>query len=179
MIRLAALAAAAAVCLAFPAAAQLAPGAQAPAFTAHATLGGQEFTFSLEEALKKGPVVLYFYPKAFTPGCTMEAHEFAEATPEFEALGASVLGISADDIETLNKFSVDECRSAFPVASDADQSVMKAFDAVLEQKPELANRTSYVIAPGGTIVYAHSDLDYQHHVQNTLAAVKAWRADNP
>ncbi len=161
------------------AAAELAPGTPAPAFSAPATLGGEDFTFSLQDALKNGPVVLYFYPKAFTQGCTMEAHEFAEATPEFAALGASVVGISADPIEDLRKFSVEECRSAFPVASDADQSVMKAFDAVLDQKPELANRTSYVIAPDGKIIYVHTDLNYEHHVANTLAAVKAWKAANP
>jgi peroxiredoxin len=162
-----------------PAAAELAPGTAAPAFSAKATLGGKEFTFSLADALKKGPVVLYFYPKAFTSGCTMEAHEFAEATPEFEALGATVIGVSADNIETLNKFSVEECRSAFPVASDSDQSVMKSFDAVLTQKPELSNRTSYVIAPDGKVIYAHTDLNYEKHVANTLAALKAWKAANP
>ena len=179
MPRLALAALMAAAVLVFPAAAELAPGAAAPAFSAKATLGGEEFTFSLEDALKKGPVVLYFYPKAFTPGCTMEAHEFAEATPEFEALGASVIGISADPIDDLHRFSREECRSKFPVASDADQSVMTAYDAVLEQKPELANRTSYVIAPDGRIIYAHTDLNYEHHVANTLAALKAWRVANP
>lgn len=168
-----------AAALVMPAAAELAPGTAAPNFTARATLGGAEFTFSLEEALRKGPVVLYFYPKAFTPGCTMEAHEFAEATPEFEALGASIIGISADPIDELHKFSTEECRSKFPVASDTDQSVMTAFDAVLEQKPELANRTSYVIAPDGRIIYAHTDLNYEHHVANTLAALQTWRAANP
>lgn len=174
-----------AVCLAAllafagPALAELAPGATAPAFSAKATLGGKEFTFSLEEALKKGPVVLYFYPKAFTSGCTMEAHEFAEATPEFESLGATVIGVSADDIATLNKFSVEECRSAFPVASDSDQTVMKAYDAVLDKKPELANRTSYVIAPDGKIIYAHTDLNYEQHVANTMAALTAWTAALP
>jgi peroxiredoxin Q/BCP len=174
-----------AVCLAallafaLPAAAELAPGTTAPAFSAKATLGGKEFTFSLADALKSGPVVLYFYPKAFTSGCTMEAHEFAEATPEFEALGATVVGISADPIETLNKFSVEACRSAFPVASDSTQDVMKAFDAVLTQKPDLSNRTSYVIAPDGKIVYAYTDLNYESHVKNTMAALKEWKAANP
>ena len=178
MIRLAAIALAAAT-LALPARAELARGDKAPAFSTQASLGGSEFTFSLDEALKKGPVVLYFYPKAFTPGCTMEAHEFAEATPEFEALGATVIGISADPIADLNRFSVEACRSKFAVASDADQSVMKAFDAVLDKKPELSDRTSYVIAPDGTILYVHTDLNYEDHVANTLAAVKAWREANP
>lgn len=178
MIRLA-LAAATALCLALPAAAELAPGDQAPAFTTKASLGGQEFAFSLSDALKKGPVVLYFYPAAFTPGCTMEAHEFAEATDEFEALGASVVGVSVDPIDTLNKFSVEACRNKFAVASDPDQSITKAFDAVLDKKPELANRTSYVIAPDGKIIYAYTDLDYAHHVANTLDAVKTWKAAHP
>lgn len=173
------LAAIAAAALATAALAELAPGDVAPDFTARASLAGQEFDFSLTEALKKGPVVLYFYPKAFTDGCTLEAHEFAEATPQFEALGATVIGISADPIETLNKFSVEACRNKFAVASDADQSVMKAFDAVLEMKPELSDRTSYVIAPDGKIIYVYTDLDFSRHVANTLDAVKAWKASNP
>ena len=102
--------------------AALSPGAQAPDFTTQATLAGKPFTFSLAAALQKGPVVLYFYPAAFTPGCTVEAHEFAEATEKFKALGATVIGVSHDPIDTLNKFSVTECRNKFAVASDADQT---------------------------------------------------------
>jgi len=162
--------------LAVPALAALKPGDAAPDFTAPASLGGKQFSFSLADALKKGPVVLYFYPAAFTPGCTIEAHAFAEAIDSFAALGASVLGVSADNIDTLNKFSVSECRSKFPVASDADQKIMKAYDAVLARKPEYANRTSYVIAPDGRILYEYSSLDPTSHVENTLAAVKAWKA---
>ena len=100
-------------------------GAQAPDFTAQASLGGKEFTFSLADALKKGPVVLYFYPAAFTPGCTVEAHDFADATDKFAALGATVIGVSHDKIETLDKFSVSECRSKFAVAADPDETVIK------------------------------------------------------
>src|SRR6202163_2093236 len=122
--------------LAAPLYAALKPGAQAPDFTTQATLAGKPFTFSLADALKQGPVVLYFYPAAFTPGCTVEAHEFAEATEQFKALGATVIGVSHDDIDTLNKFSVSECRSKFAVAADKDQSVMKSYDAVLAIKPE-------------------------------------------
>jgi peroxiredoxin len=166
----------AAMILALPAFAALKPGERAPDFTAPASLGGKEFSFSLAEALKKGPVVLYFYPAAFTPGCTIEAHEFAEATDAYAALGASVIGVSADDIATLKRFSVSECRSKFAVASDADQSIMKAYDAVLAKKPEYANRTSYVIAPDGRIVYEYTDLDPHRHVENTLDALKRWRA---
>src|ERR1019366_1027902 len=123
--------------------ATLQPGPTAPDFPTQATLAGKPFRFALADALKKGPVVLYFYPAAFTPGCTAEAHEFAEATAEFQALGATVIGVSHDDIETLNKFSVSECRNKFAVAADPDQHIMKAYDAVLKMKPTLADRTSY------------------------------------
>src|SRR5471030_2199875 len=146
-------------------------GHAAPDFTTQATLAGKPFTFSLADALKKGPVVLYFYPAAFTPGCTVEAHDFAEATDKFKALGATVIGVSHDSIETLNKFSVSECRNKFAVAADTDQSIMKAYDSVLAVKPEYANRTSYVIAPDGTIAYSYTALDPGQHVANTMAAV--------
>ncbi|MBX5463038.1 MAG: peroxiredoxin [Steroidobacteraceae bacterium] len=149
-------------------------GAHAPDFTTQASLGGKTFTFSLAEAPKKGPVVLYFYPAAFTPGCTVEAHNFAEATDDFKALGATVIGVSYDSIETLNKFSVSECRSKFAVASDADQKIMKAYDAVLAQKPEWADRVSYVISPEGRILYSYADLNPDKHVENTMAAVRSW-----
>jgi peroxiredoxin len=163
--------------LALPAYAALKPGDIAPDFTAPASLGGNEFSFSLAEALKKGPVVLYFYPAAFTKGCTIEAHEFAEAIDKYKALGASVIGVSHDDIATLKKFSTSECRSKFPVAADTDQHIMKAYDAVMTRKPEYANRTSYVIAPDGRILYEYTDLDPTHHVANTLAALQAWKME--
>jgi peroxiredoxin len=165
--------------LAAPLYAALPQGAQAPDFTTQATLAGKPFTFSLADALKKGPVVLYFYPAAFTPGCTVEAHEFADATADFQALGATVIGVSHDDIETLNKFSVSECRNKFAVAADPDQHIMKAYDAVLKMKPTLADRTSYVIAPDGKILYSYTALNPDQHVANTLAAVKKWAADRP
>ncbi len=168
----------AATALAMPALAELAPGTKAPDFSAPASLGGKEFKFSLAEALKKGPVVLYFYPAAFTSGCTVEAHDFADATDKFAALGATVIGVSHDTIETLDKFSVSECRSKFAVAADADQSITKSYDAVLWIKPEYANRTSYVITPDGTIAYAYTSLDPSKHVDNTIAAVEKWRADH-
>src|SRR5450631_2253938 len=90
-------------------------GASAPDFTAQAAVGGKPFTFTMAEALKRGPVVLYFYPKAFTKGCTAEAHDFAEASDRFAALGATLIGMSNDDIETLKEFSVRECRNKFAV----------------------------------------------------------------
>ena len=162
--------------LAAPLYAALAPGAQAPDFTTQATLAGKPFTFSLADALKKGPVVLYFYPAAFTPGCTVEAHNFAEATDKFKAMGATVIGVSHDNIDTLNKFSVSECRNKFAVAADGDQKITKEYDAVLAQKPEYANRTSYVIAPNGKIIYEYTALDPDKHVENTMAAVEKWKA---
>ncbi|HWY13822.1 MAG TPA: peroxiredoxin [Rhizomicrobium sp.] len=164
-----------AAAFAAPALAALAVGAAAPDFSAQASLGGKEFNFSLTDALKKGPVVLYFYPAAFTKGCTIEAHDFAEATSQFAALGATVIGVSHDSIGTLDKFSVSECRSKFPVAADPDETVIKSYDAVLAQKPEYANRTSYVIAPDHTILMTYTDLNPDKHVELTLAAVKKWR----
>jgi peroxiredoxin len=155
---------------ALPAWASLKPGEKAPVFTAQASLGGKVFDYDLVAALKKGPVVLYFYPAAFTSGCTAEAHDFAEHIGDFTALGATVIGISGDDIAKLNKFSVSECRSKFPVAADPGLKIAKSYDAVLLNA--YANRTSYVIAPDGTIAYVYSSLDPAQHVSNTLDAVK-------
>lgn len=149
-------------------------GAKAPYFTAVATIGGRAFPFSLARALKRGPVVLYFYPAAFTPGCTMEAHLFAEAMPKFRALGATVIGVSHDGISKLKRFSVSECRKKFPVASDATGRIMKEYDAVLPANPLLANRTSYVIAPDDRVLYSYTNLDPRDHVANTLAVVRRW-----
>jgi peroxiredoxin len=161
--------------LALPAAAALQVGSKAPDFTAPASIGGKEFTFKLADALKKGPVVLYFYPAAFTPGCTIEAHDFADATDDFTKLGATVIGVSHDDIATLDKFSTSECRSKFAVAADADQSITKAYDSVLARKPEYADRTSYVIAPDGKILLAYTDLKPDQHVALTMKAVEEWK----
>src|SRR6185312_16195365 len=169
----------ASVMVAAPAYAALKPGDKAPAFKARASLGGKEFTFSLADALKKGPVVLYFYPAAFTSGCTVEAHEFAEATDKFAALGATVIGVSADKIDKLDKFSVSECRSKFAVAADPDQKVIKAYDAVLKMKPEYADRTSYVIAPDHTILMTYADLNPDKHVDLSMEAVKKWHDAHP
>jgi peroxiredoxin Q/BCP len=166
------------VLIAVPAFAALPDGTKAPDFNTDASLAGKSFKFSLQDALKKGPVVLYFYPAAFTPGCTVEAHEFAEATDKFKALGATVIGVSHDPIEKLNQFSVSECRNKFAVASDADGSVMKNYDAILPAKPEYANRTSYVIAPTGVIIYSYTDLKPDKHVENTMAAVKKWQDEH-
>jgi len=166
------------VTFSIPAYAALKIGTVAPNFVTQASLGGKVFTYSLADALKKGPVVLYFYPAAFTKGCTIEAHDFADATGKYHALGASVIGVSHDDIEKLNRFSVSECRSKFPVAADPDQRIMKSYDAILAAKPEYANRTSYVIAPDGKIIYTYTDLQPDKHVENTLDALRKWTAEH-
>lgn len=175
MKRMTAAALALACVLATPAWAALKPGDAAPDFTAAAALGGQDFSFSLAEALKRGPVVLYFFPKAFTTGCTAEAHEFAEAAGEFKALGATLIGMSADDIGTLHKFSTQACAGKFPVAADPELKVIRAYDSALVRvgSAGIADRISYVIAPDGKIVYAYSDRNPDKHVENTMAAVRA------
>lgn len=153
------------------ASAELPKGARAPAFVTTAALAGKEFGFNLNAALAKGPVVLYFYPKAFTSGCTLEANAFAAAMPEFRKAGASVIGMSNDDIETLKRFSREECRDAFPVGV-ANAKIIAAYDVAMGTSG-LTTRTSYVIARDGRIVTVHSDADYRGHVEKTLAAVKA------
>lgn len=167
--------AAAALLAIAPAQAALKPGARAPDFTTQASLAGKPFGFTLSQALRKGPVVLYFYPKAFTKGCTIEANMFADATADFAKAGATVIGISADPIEVLNEFSRKECRDKFAVAS-ASPAVIKSYDVVFAARPEFSDRTSYVIAPDGKILYVHSELNPADHVKNTLAAVQAWKA---
>lgn len=151
-------------------------GDPAPDFTATATLAGKSFTYTLADALKQGPVVLYFYPAAFTPGCTIEAHDFAEAVDQYRALGATVIGVSHDDIDTLKRFSVSECRSKFAVVADTDGKIMKAYDSVLLWHTPYASRTSYVIVPPGRIWYVYSNLSPDKHVANTLEALKRWQS---
>ena len=160
--------------LAPPAFAALDVGDRAPNFTTPAALNGKVFEFSLAESLAKGPVVLYFFPAAFSVGCSIEAHEFAEAIDKFQALGATVIGVSGDDIETLGKFSVQTCQGKFPVASDSTQGIMKSYDAVMQLRPEYANRLSYVIAPNGSVVYNYQSLNPSRHVERTLGALREW-----
>lgn len=163
-----------------PARAFLAPGAAAPDFTLPAALAGKSFTFHLAEALKKGPVVVYFYPKSFTAVCTLEAHAFAEAAPDFARAGASLIGVSHDDLATQLAFFSRECRDAFPVAADAEGATIKAFDVrLLAVGPDLAQRVSYVVAPDGKILFALRSDDPAAHVDKTLAAVRAWRVAHP
>jgi peroxiredoxin len=154
--------------------AHLEHGTAAPEFTLQAARGGDVVTVDLKAALAKGPVVLYFFPKSFTSGCTTEAHLFSEHVGDYKKLGAQVIGVSGDDIETQKKFSTQECRSAFLVASDPGLKIAKEYDAALA--PGYANRTSYVIAPDGTIAYAYTNLDPAKHVDNTLDALKALTA---
>ena len=162
------------LCFSVPTYAALDIGDKAPDFTAQAALAGSVYKFSLAESLSKGPVVLYFFPAAYSEGCSVEAHYFADATAEFKALGASVVGVSADDIEALTKFSVQACQNRFPVASDQTQAVMKSFDAVMQTRPEYANRISYVIAPNGAIVSHYMSLNPTKHVEKMLAALRSW-----
>lgn len=158
------------------ASAALPVGAKAPDFSAEAALDGRQFSFSLGEALKHGPVVVYFYPAAFTSGCTIEAHDFAAAMPDFKSAGASVIGVSEDRIETLDKFSVSECQGKFPVAADKDGSIARNFDARMPIVHAYASRTSYVIAPDGTVLESYNAMNPDGHVQKTLDAVRAFRS---
>ena len=161
--------------VATPASAALPVGAKAPDFVTTGALGGKPFRLHLKDELRKGPVVLYFYPKAFTQGCTLEAHAFSEVEKDFRKAGARVIGMSADDLPTLKRFSVEACRSAFPVAT-ATRGVIRAYDVELKQNPAMTNRTSYVIAPDGRITFVHSELNWSQHVEKTLAAVNALKA---
>ena len=165
----------AAVAIATPASAALKPGAKAPDFVTTGAIAGKPFRLHLKHELRKGPVVLYFYPKAFTKGCTLEARAFSVAAPEFRKAGARVIGMSADDLPTLKRFSVEECRNAFPVAT-ATAATIRAYGVsmpVVGRVRTMSNRTSFVIAPDGRIAFVHSDLDWSGHVKKTLAAVRA------
>ena len=147
-------------------------GDNAPAFTTQAAVAGKAFDFDMAAALKKGPVVLYFFPKAFTQGCTLEAHAFAEATPYFSRMGATVVGMSHDDITTLKRFSTEACRDQFAVASDPKAQTIKAYDASAAANPERADRISYVVGQDGKIKFAHVGSDPMEHVEQTKAAVQ-------
>ena len=150
-------------------------GEKAPDFSAAAALAGKPFSYSLAQSLAKGPVVLYFFPVAFSEGCSIEAHEFAEAMPKFEALGASVIGVSTDDIEVLSRFSVQACQGKFPVASDAGMGIIKAYDAAMATRPEYANRVSYAIAPNGAVLTSYKSLNPTKHVEKMLDALRQWQ----
>ncbi|GAB3355862.1 peroxiredoxin [Lysobacter tyrosinilyticus] len=164
----------AALVFAAPSLAALKPGTKAPSFTAPAYLAGKPFTFKLADALKKGPVVVYFFPAAHTPGCNLEAHQFSEAIDRFKAQGATVIGVTAGNVEQLADFSkeTEHCGGKFPVAADPGAKIAQQYDAVLAKKPEWSDRTSYVISQSGSITHVYSDLNPNKHVQEMLEAVK-------
>ncbi|QSX77870.1 peroxiredoxin [Agrilutibacter solisilvae] len=161
--------------LAAPSLAALKVGAQAPDFSAPAYLAGKPFTFKLADALKKGPVVVYFFPAAHTPGCNLEAHQFSQAIDKFKAQGASVIGVTAGNVEELADFSreTEHCGGKFPVAADPGAKIARQYDALLTAKPEWSSRTSYVISKSGAIVHVYSELNPNKHVQEMLEAVKS------
>ena len=155
-----------------PALAALPVGATAPEFAAKAALAGHEYDFDLAKELKKGPVVLYFFPAAFTSGCTVEAHEFAEATADFQKLGATVVGVTAGNVDRVAEFSKVECRDKFAVVADPGAKIAAQYKSTLALRPGWSDRTSYVIAPDGRIAAVYSALNPDKHVETTLAAVK-------
>ena len=162
----------AAVAIAAPALAALAPGAQAPDFTTRGAVAGKVVNVHLADLLKKGPVVLYFFPAAFTGGCNAEAHAFAEAIPDFQKAGATVIGMSADDVPTLQRFSAEKCAGKFAVAS-AGPAVIKNYDVGLNAGGRaLTKRTSYVSGRNGRVAFVHDDMNPAQHVALTLEAVR-------
>ena len=170
------LAVAVAALFATPGSATLQQGARVPSLVTQGALDGKPFPFNLQQALRSGPVVLYFFPKANTPGCNLEAKAFAEKIGEFKRAGAQVIGMSGDTVEDLTEFSRKECAGKFPVAR-ATPATIQAFDVTLsfngQRNDNMTSRTSYVIAQNGEIVMVHSDLDWSEHVTRTLAAVQA------
>ena len=168
-----ALAAAALAALAATSAnAALPVGAKAPDFSAQAALGGKTFPFQLSKALARGPVVLYFFPSAFTAGCTKEAHDFAEATADFAKAGATVVGVTAGAVDRVAEFSKVECRDKFAVIADPGAKIAKEYKSQLVLRPGWSDRTSYVIGQDGTVKFAYSDLNPDKHVDLTLAEVR-------
>ena len=175
-----------------PAFAALKTGDKAPDFTAKASLAGKEFSFSLNQALKKGPVVVYFYPSAFTGGCNMEAHTFAESKDKFDAAGASIIGVSEDSIERLNAFSADPqyCAGKIPVASDPDGAIAAQYNLTktaaragakdtrgVDIDHAFTERTTFIVTPDGKIASVFSSNDDKispaDHVAKSLEAVQA------
>ncbi|KQN81291.1 peroxiredoxin [Sphingomonas sp. Leaf67] len=181
-MRIALLAAALTLPFAAPLSAALAPGAKAPDFTTRAAIAGKAFTLNLRSQLRKGPVVLYFFPAAFTGGCNAEAKAFADSVDQFKAAGATVIGMSADPIDKLQAFSNEHCAGRFAVAS-AGPRVIQGFDVALNRPAAadgkartMTTRTSYVIGRDGRIAFVHSDMNPADHVRTTLAAVRGLAA---
>lgn len=176
--------------LALPACAALNQGDPAPAFKTHASQAGKAFSYSLQDALKKGPVVVYFYPSAFTNGCNIQAHTFAENIERFKAAGATVVGVSMDGIDRLNAFSADPqfCAGKFPVASDLDGSIAKSFDLPIKQVAAgkkdtrgieidhaTTERTTFVVTPDGRIAATVGGVNPAINVEKALEAVQQLR----
>lgn len=169
------LAAAAAALFAAPALAAIKEGAAAPEFTADGALAGSPFSFKLSEALKTGPVVVYFFPAAYTAGCTLETKLFADAADEFKAAGATLIGVTRGNTDRLAEFSKEHCRDKFPVAAVSAETV-KAYDVVLGARPDWSDRTSFVIGQDGKVALAYTAMKPDDHVSQTLAKVKALKA---
>src|SRR5580692_7416951 len=174
--------------LTLPAFAALKAGDAAPEFTARASLAGKTFSYSLKNALKKGPVVVYFFPSAYTGGCNIQAHTFAINSDKFAAAGATIIGVSLDSIARLNDFSADPdyCAGKFPTASDADGKIAKSFDLMVsDAKPGMkdtrgiaidhgfAERTTFIVAPNGSIAASIGGLKPADNVEQALTAVQA------
>ena len=177
--------------LSLPVPAALKPADQAPDFSARASLAGKEFGFSLQDALKKGPVVVYFYPSAYTQGCDLEAHTFAQEKEKFDSAGATIMGVSADSIARLNQFSADPdyCAGKFPVASDPDHKISSSYNLTaaaaragmkdvrgVEIDHDFVERTTFVIGKDHKIVATLSSADDKitpaQHVQKALEIVQ-------
>lgn len=155
--------------------APIAVGSAAPLFTTEGALAGKPFTLDLAAELKNGPVVLYFFPAAFTAGCTLESKEFADRNKDFEAAGAKVFGLSGDDVETLSRFSREACRDEFAVARAGDD-IIKGYGVSLGEDSPLTSRTSFVIAQDGTVAMVHDDGNYRDHVRLTYETVAKLKA---
>jgi len=174
-----------------PAFAALKAGEKAPDFSAKASLAGKEFDFSLKSALAKGPVVVYFYPSAYTQGCNIEAHTFSENKEKFDAAHATIIGVSGDSITRLNAFSADPayCAGKFPVASDPDGKIAKSYALNVNKGPsgfkdtrgveidhDFTERTTFVIGTDGNIVAtlssAEDKISPAQHVEKSLEAVQ-------
>ncbi len=170
-----------------PAMAALKAGDQAPTFTTQASLAGKAFSYSLKDALAKGPVVVYFYPSAYTGGCNIQAHTFAVNIDKFKAAGASVIGVSLDSIQRLNDFSADPayCAGKFPTASDADGNIAKSFDLAVRQGPPgfkdsrgveidhgFTERTTFIVTPDGKIAASIGGIAPDKNVEQALEAVQ-------
>ena len=164
--------AATALVLSTPALAALPVGVPAPDFATQGALAGQPFAFQLSKALKKGPVVLYFFPAVFTQGCTIETKAFADAHDQFAKAGAQVIGVSAGAVDKIKEFSVEACRNKFAVAV-ASPKMIADYDVTLPLRAGLSNRTSFVIGKNGKIAYVHSEMKPDGHITGTLAAVQA------